>query len=128
MPQKRKFCTLLLVLALGPFQGCVVLVSGVVSVLVQAPGGELVQPQDALVGVLDEDELAVLALQAHIGDRAHDAPAVGQLEVHLVGEIAGLPADNTKDDVLIVGLGVDAGHETGEKMSAKKDSRGAGKG
>lgn len=99
-------------LLLGALGGLLLLLLLLLVVVLEAAGGELVETQDGLVGVLDEDELAVLALEAHVGDGADDAPAVGQGEVHLVGEVAGLPADDAEDDVLVVGAGVDAGDET----------------
>lgn len=84
------------------------------NLLVEAAGGDLVQAEDVLVGVLDEDELGVLrlGLEAHIGNGADNTPAVGELEVHLVGEVLGLPANNAENDVLVVDLGVNAGDET----------------
>lgn len=85
--------------------------SDLLVVLVEAAGGHLVQAEDGLVGVLDQHVPAVVALQAHVGDGAHDAPAVGQRQVHLVGEVARLPAHDAQDDVLVVLLGVGAGDE-----------------
>lgn len=86
-------------------------------VLIEAAGGDLVQTQDGLVGVLDEDELAVAAVKAHVGDGADDTPSVVEGEVHLGGEVAGFPADDAEDDVLVVGAGVDTGDETEGKVS-----------
>lgn len=87
------------------------------NLLVEAAGGDLVQAEDVLVGVLDKDELGVLrvGLEAHVGNGADDTPAVGEREVHLVGEILGLPANNAENNVLVVDLGVDAGDETVEE-------------
>lgn len=82
-------------------------------VLIQATDRHVVQAKDVLVGILDEDVLALILLQAHVGDCPHDTPAVGQLQVHLVGEVLGLPANNTKDDVSVVALGVDTGNKAG---------------
>lgn len=84
-----------------------------VVVLVEAAGGDFVESKNGLVGVLDEDELALLALEAHVGNGADDTPAVGEGQVHLVGEVAGLPADDAEDDVLVVGAGVDARDKSG---------------
>lgn len=81
-------------------------------VVVEAAGGYLVEAEDGLVGVLDQDVLALLAGEDHVGDGADDTPAVVEGEVHLVGEVAGLPADDAEDDVLVVGAGVGAGDET----------------
>lgn len=107
--QKKSSIFLLLLVTLALLlRGLVLLV-----VLVEAASGHLVQAEDGLVGVLDEDVLAVLlALEAHVGDGADDTPTVGEGQVHLVSEVAGLPADDAEDDVLVVGLGVGAGHET----------------
>lgn len=88
-------------------------------VAVEAARGELVQAEDRLVGVLDEDVLAVLlASETHVGNSADNTPAVGQRQVHLVGEVARLPADDAEDDVLVVGLGVGARDETVENVLA----------
>lgn len=78
-------------------------------ILVQAARRHLVQAQNALVGVLDQHVLGLgrAVLDHHIRNGAHDAPSVGERKVHLVGEIARLPADHAQDDVLIVCLGVD---------------------
>lgn len=76
----------------------------VLTILVQAVGRNFIQTEDGLVGVLDEDELAVLPLETHVDDGADNTPSVGQRQVHLVGEVSGLPADNPQDDVLIVRL------------------------
>ena len=83
-------------------------------VLVQATSWQVVQAKDVLVGILDEYVLALSLLQAHIGDCPHDTPAVGQLQVHLVGKVPWLPANNTKDDVSVVALGVHTGNEAVE--------------
>jgi hypothetical protein len=83
-----------------------------VVILIEAASRDLVQSQDRLVGVLDEDELALLALEAHVGNGADDTPAVGEGQVHLVGEVAGLPADDAKNNVLIVSSGAGAGNES----------------
>ena len=84
-------------------------------IILEAASRNLVQAQDALVGVLDEDELGVRAgaAETHVGDGTDDTPTVGEGKVHLVGEVAGLPADNTEDNVLVVGAGVDTRNETG---------------
>lgn len=88
-------------------------------VILEAASRNLVQAQDGLVGVLDENELSVLtgAAEAHVGNGTDDTPAVGQGEVHLVGEVAGLPADNAQDDVLVVRAGVESRDETNQMVS-----------
>lgn len=84
-------------------------------VLIQATRGDAVQSQDGLVGVLEQDKFAVaaLVLQAHVGNGADDTPSVGEGQVHLSGKVAGLPANNAENDVLVVGAGIDTGDETG---------------
>lgn len=86
-------------------------------VVIEAAGRDLVQAQDALVGVLNKGKLALVGAQTHVCNGAHDTPAVGQLEVHLVGEVAGLPANNAQDDVLVVGAGVDTRDESKHAVS-----------
>lgn len=81
-------------------------------ILVEAADGDFVQTKDGLVGVFDEDKLALLALETHVGNGADDTPTVGEGQVHLVGEVAGFPADNAEDDVLIVGARVNTGDES----------------
>lgn len=68
----------------------------------------LVQAEDGLVGVLDEDELSVFigAGKTHVGNGSDDTPAVGQREVHLVGKVTGLPADDAQNNVLVIGAGI----------------------
>lgn len=85
-------------------------------VIIEAASGHLVQSENGLVGVLDKDELGVLAgtAETHVGDSADDTPTVVEGQVHLVGEVTGLPADNTQDDMLIVGAGSHTGNETVE--------------
>tara|TARA_R110002060_G_scaffold13080_5_gene18614 strand:- start:403 stop:783 length:381 start_codon:yes stop_codon:yes gene_type:complete len=83
------------------------------TIILEATSWDLVQTQDLLVGVLDKNVLALLALKTHVGDRADDTPAVGETQVHLLSEIAGLPAYNTENNVLVVGLWVGARNESG---------------
>lgn len=84
--------------------------------LLKAPRGNLVQTQDGLVRILDQDKLAFLflAVETHVRNGTHDTPAVGQGQVHLVGEVAGFPANDAEDDVLVVEAGVDARDESEE--------------
>ena len=46
------------------------------SVILEATSRNLIQSQDLLVWVLDENVLALWALEAHISDRANDTPSV----------------------------------------------------
>lgn len=82
-------------------------------IIIIIEAADFVQAQNRLVGILDQHEAAVvLAAQTHVSDGADNTPAVGEGEVHLGGKVAGLPADDAKNDVLVVGLGVDTGNET----------------
>src|SRR4051812_3907441 len=78
----------------------------ILGIIIEAARRHLVQTEDALVGILDKHKLGILiaGLQAHVGNRADNAPSVGEREVHLCRKVLGLPADTTEDDVLIVGL------------------------
>lgn len=107
--QNTSFFSLLLIV-LAPF-----LALGLLLVLVfvfEAAGRNLVQAKDGLVGVLDEDELAVVSLETHVGNGSDDTPAVREGQVHLVSEVAGLPANDAENDVLVVGAGVDTRNES----------------
>jgi hypothetical protein len=73
----------------------------------------VVQSQDLLIWVLDKHVLALGLRHAHVDDSADDTPAVGEGEVHLRREVAGLPADDAEDHVAVVGLGVGTGDESG---------------
>lgn len=84
-----------------------------VGILFKTTRRNLVEAENALVRILDEDKLAVLALQAHISDSPHDTPSIGQLKIHLVCEILGLPSYDTQDNVLVICLGVCAGYKSG---------------
>lgn len=74
---------------------------------------DLVQPEHRLVRVLDEHVFALGHVQTHVDDGAHNAPAVGEIEVHLVGKLAGLVADDAEDDMTVCVFGVGAGDEAG---------------
>lgn len=98
---------LLLLLALG-------LLNLFLVIIIEAACGHLVQSKNGLVGVLNKDELGVLgaAAEDHVGNSANDTPTVVKGQVHLVGEITRLPADNAQDHVLIIGAGCHTGNET----------------
>lgn len=76
------------------------------AIVLKGVHGNLVQAQHWLVGVLDEHVLALLTLQAHVGDRADNTPSVGERQVHLLCKVARLPAYDAENDVAIVRLGV----------------------
>jgi len=81
-------------------------------ILVESGGGDLVEPKDGLVGVLDEYVLALRHLHAHVDDRADYAPAVVEVQVHLRGEVARLEGYDAEDGVAVVVLGVRTGDES----------------
>ena len=97
---------LLLVLLLGDLALLDLFLEGVV--------WDRVQAQDRLVRILDEHVLALVHLEAHVDDGADDAPAIVEVECHLVGEVARLVGEHAEDDVVVVGCGVGAGDETGD--------------
>lgn len=82
------------------------------AIILETASWDLVQAQDLLVGVLDKNVLALLTLETHVGDCADNTPTVGQAQVHLLSEVAGLPAYNTEDNVLVVSLGVGTRNES----------------
>jgi len=77
----------------------------------------LVQPQDGLVRVLDEHILAVVHLHAHVDDRPDDAPAVIQVQTHLVCELLGIEACHAQDHVTVAGFRICSGDEAIHKGS-----------
>ena len=82
------------------------------AIILKATSRHLVQSQNLLVGVLNQDILALVTLETHVGNRTHDTPAVREREIHLLREVAGLPAHDTEDHVAVVCLGVCAGDES----------------
>lgn len=103
---------LLLLLALG-------LLNLLLLIIVEAASRHLVQTEDRLVRVLNEDKLGILALAAetHVGDSANNTPTVGERQVHLVSEIAGLPANNAQYDMLVIGAGGKTGNKTANRLA-----------
>lgn len=67
-----------------------------------------VQTKDRLVGVLDQNILAVIHLQAHVDNGADNTPTVVEIEGHLSGEITRLVGEDAEDNVVVVVLGVRA--------------------
>ncbi|KAI6760135.1 hypothetical protein HG531_013336 [Fusarium graminearum] len=90
---------LLLLLALG-------LLNLFLVIIIEAACGHLVQSKNGLVGVLNKDELGVLgaAAEDHVGNSANDTPTVVKGQVHLVGEITRLPADNAQDHLAKISI------------------------
>lgn len=117
-PTQRPADSLLVVTAVGTLGG-----HGTghdVVIFVESVEGDLVQPDDGLVGVLDEHVLLVsrtllTAVGGHapdeVDDGADDAPSVAQTQVHLARELPGFVAHDAQDDVVRGRLGVDARHE-----------------
>lgn len=85
------------------------------AIILKATSRNLVQSQDLLVRVLDQNILALWTLETHISDRADDTPAVGEGEIHLRCEVAGLPADDAEDNMAVVCLWVGAGDESSSR-------------
>jgi hypothetical protein len=71
-----------------------------------------VKSKDGLVGVLNQDVLALIHLETHVDDSTNNGPSVVEIECHLVGEVTGLVSEDTEDDVIIVVLRVCSGNES----------------
>jgi hypothetical protein len=63
-------------------------------ILLESVCGDLVQANCGLVGVLDEDVLAVIFAHDHIDESADNGPTVVEIEVHLGCELARLVAEH----------------------------------
>ena len=79
--------------------------------LLESARRHLIKPQQRLIRVLDKHILALIHLQAHIHNRAHNAPSVREVQVHLLGELARVVAHDAEHDVPVVDLGGGAGDE-----------------
>jgi len=77
------------------------------SLIFKRPGGDLVEPQESLIRVLDEDILAILHSTHHIDNRPDNTPSVREVQVHLLGEFARVVAYNAQNDMFVWGLGRD---------------------
>lgn len=75
------------------------LVAGIL-VLLESVRRHLVKADGGLVGVLDQDVLAVVFAHDHVDESTDDGPTVVEVEVHLAGELAGLVAEHAEDDVV----------------------------
>ena len=75
------------------------LVAGIL-VLLESVRGHLVKADGGLVGVLDQDVLAVVLAHDHVDKGADDGPTVVEVEVHLAGELAGLVAEHAEHNVV----------------------------
>ena len=81
-------------------------------VLLKSVEGYRVQAEQRLVGVLDQHVLALVHSKDHVDNSTDNTPAVVEVECHLRGKVARLVGENTKDDVVVVVLGVGTGDET----------------
>lgn len=84
---------------------------------------DLVQPENRLIRVLDEHILALGHMQTHVDDRADDTPAVGEVEIHLVGKLAGLVSDDAEDNVAICVFGVGPGDKAGGMLAGERKAK-----
>ena len=75
-----------------------------------------VQAKEGLVGVFDQDVLALIHTEHHVDDCADNSPAVVQVERHLRGEVAWLVGEHTKNDVIVVVLGVGTRNESAVRL------------
>jgi hypothetical protein len=70
-------------------------------IVLECVRGHGVQPQDALVGILDKDELAIFFLHDHVDNGADNAPSVCQIEIHLGRKITRLVTQDSEDNVVV---------------------------
>ena len=63
---------------------------------------DVVQPQQALIRVLDKNVFVILHAADHVDDYEHYFPAIGQVEVHLFGKFAGVVAYYAEDDLAVI--------------------------
>lgn len=84
-------------------------------ILLKRPHWHFIQSQQSLVGIFDQNVLAIFHIPTHIDNGPDDAPAVSEVEIHLLGELARIVADDAEDDMSIGDLGGSSGDETGVK-------------
>lgn len=78
-------------------------------------------PDERLVGVLDEEVLALVKLHADLDEALEDAPHVVHVQVDLRGELLGLVPLDAQDHVVVV---VARGHARDEpELHLQKDRR-----
>lgn len=106
------YTTLLLVILINLSQLDLVL-------LLERVHGDAVQAEHSLVGVLDEDVLALVHAQDHVDDGADNTPSVVEVERHLGSELAGLVGEHAEDDVVVVVLGVGTGDKSADGVSMR---------
>ena len=90
-------------------------------VLIGAEGavGQAVDTDDLLVGVLEDEVLALLQLHADVDDAAQDAPGILHAQVDLTGELVGFELLGTQDDVARGVFHVVPGHVTTRGRSVR---------
>ena len=90
-------------------------------VLIGAEGavGQAVDTDDLLVGVLEDEVLALLQLHADVDDAAQDAPGILHAQVDLTGELVGFELLGTQDDVARGVFHVVPGHITTRGRSVR---------
>ena len=90
-------------------------------VLIGAEGavGQAVDTDDLLIGVLEDEVLALLQLHADVDDAAQDAPGILHAQVDLTGELVGLELLGTQDDVARRVFHVVPGHITAGGRSVR---------
>lgn len=88
-------------------------------ILLKCIPGHLVQTDGRLVGILDEHVLGIARVLLHdnVDKRAHDGPAVVEVEVHLRCEFARLVAEHAEDDVVEIVLRAGTRDETSCNVS-----------
>ena len=81
-------------------------------ILLKRPHWHFIQSQQSLVWIFDQNVLAVFHVPTHIDNGPDDAPAVSEVEIHLLGELARIVADNAENDMSIGDFGGSSGHES----------------
>ena len=81
-------------------------------VLLKCPYGHLIQSEQCLIWILYQDVFAIFHVSAHIDDGPDDTPAVGEVEIHLLGEFARIVADDAEDDVSVRDFRRSSGYKT----------------
>jgi hypothetical protein len=88
--------------------------------LLKSVDGNRVQAEKRLVGVLDQNILALVHSEDHVDNGTDDTPTVVKVECHLRGKLARLVGEHTKNDVVVVVLGVGTGNETVTVLDLRK--------
>ncbi len=80
--------------------------------LLKRPHWHFIQSQQCLVGIFHQHVLAIFHIPTHIDNGPDDAPAVSEIEIHLLGELARIVADDAEDDMSVGDFGGSSGYET----------------